>query len=323
MPNSNDENVDSTSNENNANSTSDVVINLDACEKYGISLSEPPVEPVEPYSRYLSDDTVYGFVTEVTHDTDGTEVEIKDWGYCLEENRIELGFENMKRSQVMEEVIKTYGLVPRVDLSGLAVDVISWDNSTSKSSESNTGGGGNLDQSSAGMSSKFSDCSTTLDLCGGVAVNSSNAEYKRGEVPQNPGGEGESEWRGQKIFKLNESKIGREDTDYGKFAIKYRGKKAEDLYRGIKDLGWKYSLYGDNQDKCANDSFNRISALNCGDSARLFKCCCDVANIPCIVVHCDGHYFNGTPKNGTWMCIDLCNSTYKGNCNDYMGNKPY
>lgn len=112
-------------------------INKEACEKYGITISELPIEPVEPYSRYAEDDTVYGFVTEVSHDQKGTEIEIKDWGYCLEENRIELGFENMLRSQIMEEVIKTYGLVPMVDFTGMPDEVISWDNSTAKS-----GGGG-------------------------------------------------------------------------------------------------------------------------------------------------------------------------------------
>ena len=322
-------------NNNNDNQTSQTTgsdespfeINKEACEKYGITLSEPSTEPVEPYSRYKSDDTVYGFVTEVTHDQDGTEVEIKDWGYCLENNRIELGFQNMKRSQIMEEVIKSYGLVPVVDLTGLRDDVISWDNSTS--SNSNTGGGGNLTNSEAGlqgMSSHFNDCSGILDICGGGAVESSNAEYGRGEVPEDLGAEGEKQYRGQTIFKLNASRIGREDTEYGKFASQYRGKKAEDLYRGIKDKGWKYRKYADNDFKCTDESWKAMvngTGLNCGDSSRLFKACCDVANIPCVCVHCDGHYFNATPKNGTWMCIDLCNSTYKGNCNDYMGNKSY
>ena len=126
----------------NDSNNSDSPINQDACEKYGISLNELPVEPVEPYSRYNEDDTVYGFVTEVSHDNNGTEVEIKDWGYCLENNTIELGFQNMPRSQIMEEVIKSYGLVPLVDLTGLRDDEISWNNSTSN--DSNTGGGGNL-----------------------------------------------------------------------------------------------------------------------------------------------------------------------------------
>ena len=310
-------------NDNNNSNEQSQNINKDACEKYGISLKDIPIEPVEPYSRYNVDDTVYGFVTEVTHDSKGTEIEIKDWGYCLEENRIELGFQNMPRSQIMREVILSYGLVPVVDFEGLPDEVISWDNQVSKPVANNVEGGNLQPQSSAGMSTRFTDCSTSLDMCGGSAVDSSNAEYGRGEVPQNPGQEGESQWKGQTIFKLNESKIGREDTDYGKFAIKYRGKDIAELYRGLKDKGWEYSLYSNNQDNCANDSFKRINALNCGDSARLLKACADVANIPCIIVHCDGHFFNGTPKNGTWTCIDLCNSTYKGNCNDYMGNKPY
>ena len=126
------------------NTTSDIDpndgINQEACKKYGITISELPTEPVEPYSRYNDDDTVYGFVTEVTHDQKGTEVEIKDWGLCLEENRIELGFQNMHRSQIMEEVIKTYGLVPLVDFTGMPDDIISSDNSTSSSSS----GGGSM-----------------------------------------------------------------------------------------------------------------------------------------------------------------------------------
>ena len=128
----------------NDNSQEEGTINQDACDKYGISLTEPPVEPVEPHSRYARDDTVYGFVTEVSHDGKGTEIEIKDWGYCLENNTIELGFQNMPRSQVMEEVIKSYGLIPIVDLSGLNDDVISWNNASSSGSSSNTGGGGNM-----------------------------------------------------------------------------------------------------------------------------------------------------------------------------------
>ena len=139
MP-SNDTNNSDTSEQTSSNPNDN--INKEACEKYGITLSEIPTEPVEPYSRYNEDDTVYGFVTEVSHDQKGTEIEIKDWGYCLEDNTIPLGFQNMHRSQIMEEVIKTYGLVPIVDLSGLNDDVISWDNSTSKSSDGGSSGGG-------------------------------------------------------------------------------------------------------------------------------------------------------------------------------------
>ena len=165
MPSTNNNNNNNTGNDNNQSTTdpnsqtneSPFVINKEACEKYGITLSEPSLEPVEPYSRYKSDDTVYGFVTEVTHDQDGTEVEIKDWGYCLENNRIELGFQNMKRSQIMEEVIKSYGLVPVVDLTGLRDDVISWDNKSS-SGDSNTGGGGNMVSANGDGSMTWEQC---------------------------------------------------------------------------------------------------------------------------------------------------------------------
>jgi hypothetical protein len=117
-------------------------INKEACEKYGITIGEIPTEPVEPYSRYNDDDTVYGFITEVSHDQKGTEIEIKDWGYCLEDDKIELGFQDMHRSEILEEVIKSYGLVPIVDLSGLQDDVISWDNSKSKGSSDDDSGSG-------------------------------------------------------------------------------------------------------------------------------------------------------------------------------------
>lgn len=141
MP-TNNSNADETSeNTDSLDDVSSTGINQDACKKYGISLHDVPTEPVEPYSRYNRDDTVYGFVTEVTHDQKGTEVEIKDWGYCLEDNKIELGFQNMHRSEIIEEVIKSYGLVPKVDFTGLRDDTINWDNKVTKKSSKNKEGG--------------------------------------------------------------------------------------------------------------------------------------------------------------------------------------
>ena len=94
----NEKKNEATTSNNKTDKTETGGINQDACAKYGITLHELPTEPVEPHSRYHLDDTVYGFVTEVTHDQKGTEIEIKDWGYCLEDNTIELGFQNMHRS---------------------------------------------------------------------------------------------------------------------------------------------------------------------------------------------------------------------------------
>ena len=38
-------------------------------------------EGKEVYSRSSYDDGIYGFVTDVTYNSDGVELEIKDWGY--------------------------------------------------------------------------------------------------------------------------------------------------------------------------------------------------------------------------------------------------
>ena len=101
-----------------------------------------------PYSRGDGDGGLYGFITDVTHEDKGTELEIKDWGYCLEDNTKELSFSNMARSQILIEVIRTYGLVPVVDFTGLKDDTISWSNVTSGTgtgnASSNNGGDGQV-----------------------------------------------------------------------------------------------------------------------------------------------------------------------------------
>ena len=95
----------------------------------------------KPYTRQDGDGGVYGFVTDVTHDDKGTELEIKDWGYCLEDNTKKLAFNNMPRSQILEEVIKSYGLVPVVDFTGLKDDMISWTNVTGSGTSNDDGTG--------------------------------------------------------------------------------------------------------------------------------------------------------------------------------------
>lgn len=200
----NDSNSQTSTNSNNTSTDPNEGINQEACEKYGITINELPIEPVEPYTRYNIDDTVYGFVTEVSHDQKGTEIEIKDWGLCLEENRIELGFQNMLRSRIMEEVIKTYGLVPVVDFTDLPDEIISWDNSIKKSKSSSSGSSGGtgestrcpeiddaVDKAASGKSglerakaidsafkstiyyNKYSDCHHADDLCAAWKVGKS------------------------------------------------------------------------------------------------------------------------------------------------------
>ena len=89
-------------------------------------------------SRSSSDDGLYGFVTEVSHTSSKTSITAKDWGLALEDTKKELEFNGLLRSHVIEEVAKSYGLTPIVDLGDLEDDIISWNNkktvSTSKGS---------------------------------------------------------------------------------------------------------------------------------------------------------------------------------------------
>ena len=100
------------------------------------------IEETRPYSRQDNDGGIYGFITDVTHDDKGTELEIKDWGFCLEDNTKKLSFSNMLRSQILEEVIKSYRLVPVIDFTGLKDDTISWTNVTGSGSDSGSGENG-------------------------------------------------------------------------------------------------------------------------------------------------------------------------------------
>lgn len=110
-------------------------------------IKQEKMEETRPYSRQDGDGGLYGFITDVTHDDKGTELEIKDWGFCLEDDTKELSFNNMLRSQILEEVIKSYGLVPVVDFTGLKDDTITWTNVTGGSG---SGGGENGDYGATG-----------------------------------------------------------------------------------------------------------------------------------------------------------------------------
>ena len=125
-------------------------------------------EETKPYIRSDGDGGVYGFVTDVTHDSKGTELEIKDWGYCLEDNTKKLTFNNMLRSQIIEEVVKSYGLVPAIDFTGLKDDMISWTNITSGDSDETGGGTGNVSGDGSMTEQDIHDIAVTLEYgsCG-------------------------------------------------------------------------------------------------------------------------------------------------------------
>ncbi len=95
-----------------------------------------------------------GWITEEKFTKDGTELSLNDYGKLLEVED-KLTYENMYRSKILEEVIKTAGLIPVVDFTDLQDDVISW---TSKSSSGNDGsahgdGSMTIDQAKAAFKS--------------------------------------------------------------------------------------------------------------------------------------------------------------------------
>ena len=233
--------------------------------------------------RSASDDGLYGFVTEVEHTQNNSKLKLKDWGLCLEDTEKELNFEGLFRSEVIEEVAKSYGLVPIVDLTGLDDDIISWSNKKVMSSGK---GSANDD---AEQSDTFGHCSSPLDLSANAKVSS------EGDIPSD-------------ITEDMYAKIGKEDSNYGEWA---KGKTPQQVMEGLRS-GFKWQNYEvTKQGSCATDTFveGKIRA-NCGDSARLVKCCMDVIGVKCIVIHCPGHFYNAIEVDGTWYTCDLTNRRY-------------
>lgn len=103
-------------------------------------------------SRSASDDGLYGFVTEVTHKQDISTIKVKDWGLALEDTSKELEFKGLYRSHVIEEVAKSFGLTPIVDLTGLDDEIVDWNNKktvskgggSSQSSDDSVDGDGSM-----------------------------------------------------------------------------------------------------------------------------------------------------------------------------------
>lgn len=86
-------------------------------------------EALKGYERSL-----LGFITDIQFNDKGTELDLSGYGKLLEEEG-QLTFSQMLRSQIIEEVIKTAGLIPIVDFTDLDDEVIDW---TSQSSSSNS-----------------------------------------------------------------------------------------------------------------------------------------------------------------------------------------
>ena len=255
-------------------------------KKSKMEQAEDYAEKNKPTLRSDGDGGIYGFITDVSHEDNGTELEISDWGYCLEDNTKELSFNNMLRSKILEEVIKSYGLVPVVDFTGLRDESISWSNVT-YSGTSTTGSG-------YGSVEGRTQCSPVLEI---LSYN------------QNDGGGTPIERLMQGFAPTEEqlSKIGVEGTNY---ANAVQGKTPKEAYKVLKD-GWKYCAYSNNRDKCATESFDKRHSpgLNCGDSSRLLKCAMDIVGCPCCVLHVTNHYMCAVQVDGQWKTADLCYSS--------------
>jgi hypothetical protein len=99
-----------------------------------------------------------GWIVDETFTQEGTELSFNDSGKLLEQEDT-LTYENMYRSKIIEEVIKTAGLIPIVDFTGLNDDVISWTSKSSsgKSDDGSANGDGSMtEQQAIEEFSKFS-----------------------------------------------------------------------------------------------------------------------------------------------------------------------
>lgn len=244
------------------------------------------VEDLDVYStmvcRSASDDGIYGFVTEVQHNSSNSEISLKDWGYCLEDTGKELSFGEMFRSELIAEVIKSYGLTPLVNFEGLDDDLITWTNMKS------AGGSSSSNNSDISESTTSNECSDTYDLSVNAKVS------KQGDIPSN-------------ITADMYAKIGKSDTNYGKWAS---GKTPQEVMSKLRSVYKWRPGYSDNAIyKCPDEYFSTSSIyVNCADAARLVKCCMDVINVKCICIHCPNHYYNAIEVDGTWYTCDLTNS---------------
>ena len=77
------------------------------------------------------------FIDDLTFSTDGSQLSCKGADVLLEEE-YQFDFHQMKRSKILEEMIKTAGLEPEVDPTGLIDDVIDYTNIT-KSDDAGSG----------------------------------------------------------------------------------------------------------------------------------------------------------------------------------------
>lgn len=89
-----------------------------------------------------------GFITEQTFNESGVEIKLGGYSVLLDQ-KFQFEFSGMKRSKILEEIIKTAGLIPVINTKGLDDDVTDFktssDNNSSSSSALKGGEGEDID----------------------------------------------------------------------------------------------------------------------------------------------------------------------------------
>lgn len=239
-------------------------------------------------SEAIEEDSMLCFITDLKFTEQGTEITLSSFEKLLEMDG-QLSFQNMLRSKILEEVIKTAGLEPVVDPTGMKDEVISWTSSSSKKKDD--------DSSNLDPSKKYNQCSDTYSMC---CDSGKDGAQSSGHVVSNP--ESKTEYL---------KTIGKKGTNYAKYVSGCSN--AKEVMKKLRKK-MRYSLYSDNRDKCAEQSFKNITSpgINCADSARLVKCCMDVCGIPCLIIHGSAHYYNNVKFKGKWYTTDLCFASQMG-----------
>ena len=84
-------------------------------------------------------EVMLGFITEQTFNSKGVDLKISGMTKLLDK-KYQFDFSQMKRSVIVEEIIKTAGLTPVVDFTGMADDVIDYSNVGSDEDSVSTSG---------------------------------------------------------------------------------------------------------------------------------------------------------------------------------------
>lgn len=101
------------------------------------------------------DEVLLGFITEQTYNEDSVELKLSGMTKLLEQE-YKFNFTQMKISQILEEMIKTAGLVPKVDPTGLDDMVIDYTNISSDGDEGVSGDGSMTEDEAWDIASSWS-----------------------------------------------------------------------------------------------------------------------------------------------------------------------